>query len=101
MYQRIVEEFLNHPRDIHTVPLHSKSYMWFHVFVKNGNIYVEPAHYNTPKSCVKRRVLHEEECRKILELYHRRMAGENVYLEAQACTWSQVYWYGIFSEMNL
>ena len=101
MYRKIVEEFMNHPRDIHTVPISSKSYKWFYVFVNNDTIYVESSHHNTPKSSVKRRSLPKEECSKILEIYHRRMAGEQVSHDAQACTRSQVYWYGIFSEMNL
>ncbi len=101
MYEKIVEEFMNHPRDIHTVPLNSKSYRWFYVFVNDGNIYVEPGHNNTPKSTVRKRLLPEKEFNEILEIYHRRMSGEQVSREAQNCTRSQVYWYGIFSAMNL
>ena len=101
MYRQIVQEFTHHPRDIHTVPTCSNSHKWFYVFTDNGILYVEAGHHNTPKSSVKRRALSEAECNKILEIYHRRMAGEQVSREAQDCTYSQVYWYGIFSEMNL
>ena len=101
MYQQIVAEFTKCPRDLHTVPLRSKSYTWFHVFVENGNVMVEASRHNTPKSAVRRRVLHEKECNTILEIYHRRLAGEKVSREAKECTYSQIYWYGIFSEMKL
>ena len=101
MYDKIIEEFKYHPRDIHTVPLHSKIYKWFYVFVENDNLCVEPAHHNSPKSSVKKRVLLRNECNHILEIYHKRMIGEQISREAQECTRSQVYWYGIFSELNL
>ncbi|MBE6949699.1 MAG: hypothetical protein E7456_07655 [Ruminococcaceae bacterium] len=101
MYKRIVEEFRNHPRDVHTVPTNSRPYMWFYVFVDKDKIYIEPGHHNFPKSNVKKRLLSEKECNDILAIYHRRLAGERVYDEAKDCTHSQVYWYGIFSDMNL
>lgn len=101
MYKKIVEEFMNHPRDVRTIPIRSKSYKWFYVFVNGGNIYVETGHNNSPKSTVRKRRLPEQECNKILEIYHRRRSGVQVSKEAQACTRSQVYWYGIFSAMNL
>ena len=101
MYDKIIKDFKCRPRDVHTVPIRSKLYKWFHVFVENGILYVESAHYNTPKSSVKKRALLREECNNILEIYHRRMAGEQISHEAQACTHSQVYWYGIFSDLSL
>ena len=101
MYGKIVKEFINNPRDIHTIPIHSKTYRWFYVFVNDGNIYVEPGHNNSPKCTVKKRLLPKKECNEILRIYHRRMHGEQVSKEAQNCTHSQVYWYGIFSAMNL
>lgn len=101
MYRTIVDEFRNHPRDVHTVPLHAKSYKWFYVFVDNGNLYVESGHYNSPKSSVKRRMLSEGECNRVLELYRQRSKGVQISQEAQKCTYSQVYWYGIFSEMKV
>lgn len=101
MYKRLVEEFMRSPRDVHTVPVTRKDYKWFYVFARSNNLYVESARNNTPKCVVKRRVLPEKECNEILTIYHRRLAGEQVSTEAQNCTWSQVYWYGIFSELNL
>ena len=101
MYNKIIEEFSKSPRDICTVPIKSNTRKWFFVFSKDNTIFIEPAHNKKPSSQVKQRKLSESECEKILEIYHRRATGESVSKEAQACTHSQVYWYGIFSEMNL
>lgn len=101
MYRRIVEEFKCSPRDIHTVPTNKRPYKWFFVFAENNVLYIEGAHNNSPKSVVKRRQLHEKECNDILKIYHRRLNGENVSKEAQELTFSQVYWFGIFSALNL
>ena len=102
MYKKIVEEFSNNPRDIHTVPIIKRESKWFFVFVNEKGIFVESAHYNEPKSQIKKPILlRQEELEKILMLYHRRMRGESVSLEAQSSTRAQVYWYGIFFEMNL
>ena len=101
MYKSIIKEFINHPRDVHTVPVSNRPYTWFHVFVEKDILCVEPAHNSSPANDVKKRKLPEHECNEILSIYHRRMAGERVSKDAQKCTHSQVYWYGIFSEMKL
>ena len=101
MYDAIVAEFQKHPRDVHTVPLVNKPHIWFYVFVENGKLYVESAHNNTPKSSAKKRVLSQKECSRIWKIYQERKAGKSVSNEAQANTHSQVYWYGIFSELQL
>ena len=101
MYQKIISEFSKHPRDIHTIPLKPHTPKWFFVFVKENIVFIEPAHHKMPSSKVKTRKLLETECNEMLEIYHRRLSGEAVSKKAQECTHSQVYWYGIFSEMNL
>ena len=101
MYRRIVSEFIRNPRDVCTVPIKSENRKWFYVFVENNCLYVEAARISVPKSVVKKRMLPETECNDILAIYHRRCAGEQVSAEAQACTRSQVYWYGIFAELGL
>ena len=101
MYQRLLTEFKNHPRDVHTVPFVRRNYKWFYVFVHNNHLYVESAHDHSPKCAVKRRLLQEKECNDIFSIYQRRSSGKQVSAEAQECTHSQVYWYGIFSELNL
>ena len=37
----------------------------------------------------------------MLDIYHRRNAGEKVSREATAVTINQVYWYGVFAEMKI
>ena len=101
MYKKLIEEFKCNPRDVHTVPLSHREYKWFYVFVDKNNLYIESAHHNEPKCLVKRRLLQEKECNDILSIYHRRLCGEKISSEAQNCTHSQVYWYGIFAELNL
>ena len=101
MYNKIVEEFTARPRDVHTVPTTRKAHRWFHVYTKNNILYVEGAHDYTPKSSVKKRPLSRSECDKMLELYQKRKNGEQISAQAQASTHSQVYWYGIFADMNL
>ena len=101
MYDKIVQEFKFNPRDVHTAPIRSKAYKWYYVSVENGFLYVEPACHNIPKSSVQKRKLNRAECNEILEIYHKRMAGDQVSNKAQECTRSQVYWYGIFSDLNL
>ena len=101
MYRKLLENFKDNPRDVHTVPFVRKEQKWYYVFANNNNLCIEPAHNHNPKCSVKRRVLQEKECNEILEIYHRRLKGERVSGEAQTCTYSQVYWYGIFAELNL
>ena len=100
-YSKIIEEFSAFPRDVSTVPTTERDGKWFYVFVKNGELYVESGHEKEPKSAVRRRKLKESECLPLLGLYHRRESGEAVYAEAHRITYSQVYWYGIFEEMNM
>ena len=101
MYKKLVDDFKRNPRDVHTVPFTRKNFKWFYVFADNDNLYIESAHNHDPKSSVKRRLLQKKECNKILEIYYRRARGEQISAEAQQCTHSQAYWYGIFSDLNL
>ena len=101
MYQLLIENFKHNPHDVHTVPFTKRNYTWFYVFVENDKLYIEPAHNHAPKSAVKRRPLHNSECNEMLSIYHRRLRGEQISAEARTRTYSQVYWYGIFAELNL
>ena len=101
MYKKLIEDFKYNPRDVHTSPLMNKNYKWFYVFVDKNNLYIESAKNHNPNCLVKRRPLQEKECNDILSIYHRRLSGERVSAEAQKCTRSQVYWYGIFADLNL
>ena len=64
MYRKIIEEFSKFPRDIHTVPLKSNKSLWFHVFVKDNTIHIEPSHNKTPSSKAKPRKLSETDAQK-------------------------------------
>ena len=64
MYRKIIEEFSKFPRDIHTVPLKSNKPLWFHVFVKDNTIHIEPSHNKTPSSKAKPRKLSETDAQK-------------------------------------
>jgi len=102
MWQKILQSFLAEPRDVHTVPTTTREPIWFNVFVEKGELYVESAHHHTDSSSIsKRRRLNEKLCQTMLSLYHRRIKGESVHLEATRLTMNQVYWYGIFNELNL
>lgn len=101
MYQTLIAAYRGNPRDVHTVPLVNKTPLWYHVFVLNNTLYVEPAHNHHPSSNVKRRPLAEKECNDILHLYRIRQKGAHTSTKAQQRTYSQVYWYGIFADLHL
>ena len=99
-YLDLLNEFKTNPRDVHTVPLGKRSYKWFYVYVDNGALYVESAKDKLPRCSLKKRMLYKKEFNEILSLYIKRKKSVPVSQEAMKCTQSQVYWYGIFNEMN-
>ena len=101
MWNDIVNAYINSPRDVKTIPM-NKEGQWFYVYVEDDNIYIECA-LNHSNSCIisNRRKLEKEKLDAMLSLYHRRKKGEAVSKEATQTTQNQVYWYGIFSDMNL
>ena len=103
MYQDLVVSFRNKPRDIHTVPIAPGVLpKWFYVFEKDGYIYVESGHAHFPQNRIKMpRRLNPDEYEVMLDIYHRRKRGEHVGAEATAATQNQIYWYGVFADMNL
>lgn len=99
-YQDLVTSYCQEPRDIHTIPLHGTP-IWFFTYVDKGCVYVEPAHSITPSSKIQTpRRLNPIEFDTMLELYRRRKAGERVSYDAARATQNQVYWYGIFHDME-
>lgn len=51
MYEQITQSFQENPRDVHTVPLNAhKTPLWFHVFAKDGILYVTSAKNHLPSS---------------------------------------------------
>ena len=99
----IVASYTANPRDVHTVPIHRQtSQKWFHVSIKDGFIYVEAAHSHQPASNISiPRKLDPQEFDDMLSLYHQRQCGKAISAEATERTRNQVYWYGIFSDLNL
>ena len=100
-YRELVSEFSKNPRDVHTVPLTRREHKWFYVFVDGDVLCVESAHNHTPRSSLKKRKLPEKECENMLLLYRERKSGKSVSAEAHSYTYSQVYWYGVFSALGL
>ena len=101
-YSEIVNNFRNNPRDICTKPMNRRTGKWFYVYVEDGKVFVDSAKTNNPKSTIsKPRVLLEKELGDIFELYLKRKKGQSVYAEASEITRNQVYWYGIFNDMEL
>lgn len=102
MWEKIVEEFSKNPRDLQTQPTTNVTPLWFYVQVIDGDLYVGKAKSHE-KSCSIQglRRINPSELEKILDIYHRRNAGEKVSREATATTKNQVYWYGIFAEMKM
>lgn len=102
MYDQVVQRFQVNPHDVHTVPLNiHKAPLWFHVFVKDGTLYVTSAKNHLPSSSISgHRSLPREQFKKMLDIYHRRKKGERVSQEATEATRNQVYWYGVFADMG-
>lgn len=101
-YREIAAVFAREPKDVHTVPTNGQQPRWFYVSTDNGTMFVEQAKNHIPSSRITvRRKLKENEFDTILEIYQRRKRGMSVAREATEATKSQVYWYGIFSVMDL
>ena len=102
IWKKILNEFLKNPRDVKTVPMTFHEPKWFYVLTVNDNLYVESGRNHNNKSKISApRQIKQLELEAMLNLYHRRMNGEKVSAEAQSTTQNQVYWYGIFAEMQL
>jgi hypothetical protein len=101
VYSIILNEFYEKPRDVITVPQRGKG-KWFYVYTRNSIVYVEGGknHSNVSKISSPRK-LNINEAEKMLDLYHRRCKGECISQLATETTQNQVYWYGIFAELDL
>lgn len=100
-YFELVNNFINDPRDISTKPTNSMLPKWFYVYVEDGKIFVDVAREHEPKCSIsKPRVLFEKEIEAIYDLYIQRKQGMSVSKQATEITRNQVYWYGIFSDVE-
>ena len=100
-YHDIVCSFQNNPRDVHTVPTTNREPRWFYTYVDDGVVYVSNAreHENSSEISKPRRI-EPNQFDVMLDLYQKRCAGEAVSQLAASVTVCQVYWYGIFVEIE-
>jgi hypothetical protein len=101
-YQDIVLNFSKKPRHVHTVPLTRRESKWFWVYSERNTVYVESGKTTESNSQIKgKRALNSSEFDKMLNLYHQRKQGRAVSKEAMEMTRNQVYWYGIFADLEI
>ena len=100
-WQTVYESFLHDPRDVKTTPKTNRTPLWFFVYAENGDLYIENAknHSNSSK-ITQRRKLDKNNFAKMLELNDRRARGFSVSKEATSATVNQVYWFGIFHDIQ-
>lgn len=100
-YRDLLKSFENNPRDIITRPTIRREGKWFHVYTENGHVIVTGAKDKCPKCSIsKPRILQEKECKMMYELYLLRKQGKQISKEAAQSSRNQVYWYGIFSDLD-
>lgn len=100
-WQIIYESFYNNPRDVRTNPVTKKPSLWFYVYSENGNVYIDNARYHDNSSqLTHRRMLDKNNFAQMLDLNDRRNQGFAISKEAIAVTVNQVYWYGIFRDLQ-
>lgn len=101
MWQQIIYELQYSTKEIQTVPLsgHGK---WFLAYSDGHDIFVKSSKDNQPSCKISStRKLDKEHFEGILEIYRKRCKGKAVSTEATKLTRNQVYWYGIFSALNI
>ncbi len=97
----IINSYANNPRDVKTVPLVGEG-KWFNVSADKDDIFIGNAVCHPNSSNISSgRKLDKEKFEVMLDIYYRRKKGEKVSQEATATTQNQVYWYGIFADLNL
>lgn len=100
-WQTVYESFLNNPRDVKTTPKTNRTPLWFFVYAEDDNLYIENAknHINSSK-ITQRRKLDKNNFLKMTDLNDRRDRGFSVSKEATSVTVNQVYWFGIFHDLQ-
>ena len=100
--RKIYEEFSKFPRDVQTRPIQiNRKPCWFYVYTIENKIMIGRAVNHSETSDLKvDRVLDVVNADKMMDLYLRRKRKESVSKEAIRTTVNQVYWYGIFNELN-
>jgi hypothetical protein len=98
LWETIIRNISNNPRDIRTIPLNGGG-RWFHVSINRDGvtILIDNAKMEKPSSKLSQiRVLDKDDFRKMYSIYLRRKAGEKVSHEATQTGRNQVYIYSIF-----
>lgn len=100
-WQTVYESFQRNPRDVRTTPKTNRTPLWFFVYAENGDLYIENAknHSNSSKITQKRK-LDKNNFEKMMHLSDRRDRGFSVSKEARSVTVNQVYWFGIFHDLQ-
>lgn len=100
-WQTIYESFLHNSRDVRTTPKTNRTPLWFFVYAEKGDIYIENAknHSNSSK-ITQRRKLDKNNFTKMMNLNDQRDRGFSVSEEARSVTVNQVYWFGIFHDIQ-
>lgn len=99
-YQDLVESYSQEPRDVPTNPLRKES-RWFFAYTEKVYIFVKSSSLKTPSCKIQiPRRLNPSEFDTMLDFYVRRNKGEPVSQDAAKATQNQVYWYGIFRDME-
>lgn len=100
IWDKIISEVKEQPRDFHTVPKTNKNPLWFHATSDGTYIYITDAkNHDNSSRITGARSLSYVEFLRIYPLYLKRCRGEAVSIEAAKATKNQVYWYGIFNEI--
>lgn len=103
IWEQIVDSYMKNPRDVKTNPLTSRPPVWFFVYVENETVYIDRAKWHNPSSEItvpRKLAMRENECDIMFDLYQRRKHGDPVSKEAQKASVNQVYWYGIFADLE-
>ena len=100
-WQTVYESFLHDPRDVKTTPKANRTPLWFFVYAEDGNIYIGNAkNHSISSKITQRRKLDKNNFEKMMDLNDRRDRGFSVSEEAQSVTVNQVYWFGIFHDLQ-
>lgn len=94
IYARIIHEFIEKPRDVHTMPEANPVQEWFHVSICNGNIVIQPSIQKKPSCIITETIsLDKAELIDMLQLYSAIKQG---YKLKSYPTSNAKYWLGIF-----
>jgi hypothetical protein len=101
IWQKIVNDLRNNPRDLITRPMTNRSGVWFYAEVIGKEISIGRARnhaYELSSKLSSDYFIGREEFERVYPIYLRRKAGEKVAKEAANATFKQVYIYAIIGD---